>query len=82
MTILNITKNQSTPDQLDDGLMDLTRFTVIANGQTIGEYEAQSMQEACDLAAQDAGYHSVVDMEDRLGEPSALVAEVTAARDE
>ena len=54
-------------------------FTVTANGTHLGEYEARSQEEACDLCAQDAGYESVADMEYRLDEVSDLVAEATFA---
>lgn len=54
----------------------MTKYIVAANDLEFGTYEADSEQEARDLCAQDAGYKSEADMEDQLGQPSELVAEI------
>jgi len=54
----------------------MTKYIVAANDLEFGTYEADTEQEARDLCAQDAGYKSEADMEDQLGQPSELVAEI------
>jgi hypothetical protein len=48
-------------------------FNVVANACDFGIIEAETAQEARDIAAQDAGYKSEADMVARLGEPSEIV---------
>ncbi len=54
----------------------MTKYTVAANDIEFGTYEADSEQAARDLCAQDAGYKSEADMEDKLGQSSELVATI------
>jgi len=53
----------------------MKKYTVSANGIEFGQYEADDEQGARDACARDAGYDSELDMEDRLEQPSELVAE-------
>ena len=50
------------------------KYEVSANGQAFGIYEADSEQAARDLCAQDAGYESEADMEEKLEQESDLQA--------
>ncbi len=53
----------------------MTTYNVYANACEFGLVEAETAQEARDLAAQMAGYESEAEMEERLGQPSEIVAE-------
>ena len=53
----------------------MSKFNVYANACEFGIIEAESAKEACDKAAQMAGYESVADMEKQIGQPSEIVAE-------
>ena len=48
------------------------KFTVWANSEVFGPYEAEDEQGARDACARDAGYKSELDMEIQIGEPSDL----------
>lgn len=50
----------------------MSRYEVSANGTVFGVYEADTLEGALDLCAQDAGYKDVSDMESQLGQPSEL----------
>ena len=52
----------------------MSKFNVYANACEFGIIEAESAKEACDKAAQMAGYESVADMEKQIGQ-SEIVAE-------
>jgi hypothetical protein len=47
-----------------------------ADGFALGYYRASCLQNARDKCAREAGYRSEADMVKRLGQPSALVAEL------
>jgi len=49
-------------------------FSVQANGQTCGIYQAVNRQSALDACARDAGYQSEADMVAQLEQPSNLTA--------
>lgn len=69
--------NQAIPDGDREGwITEAKDYVVGANGHTFGTYRAYSAQEARDLCAQDAGYESEADMEEKLGQSSELVAEL------
>ena len=53
----------------------MNKYRVSANGQTLGDYLADTEQQARDLCANDAGYQSEVDMVRRLEQSSELIAE-------
>lgn len=50
-------------------------FNVHANACEFGLIEAETAQEARDMAAQMAGYDSEADMATRLGQPSEITAD-------
>ena len=58
----------------------MTKFNVYANEFEFGMIEAATQQEARDAAAQMAGYESEAEMEERLGQPSEIVAEEAPTR--
>ena len=53
----------------------MTKYNVYANAAEFGIIEANSDQEARDIAAQMAGYESEADMEKQLEQDSEIVAE-------
>lgn len=71
--ILRIKKGKSPIPKEEENMF---KYKIIANGTILGIYEASCAQEARDLCAQDAGYSSEEDMENRLEQPSELEAEV------
>ena len=54
---------------------EMTTYNVYANACEFGLVKAETAQEARGLAAQMAGYESEAEMEERLGQPSEIVAE-------
>ena len=53
----------------------MKQFKVYANECDFGMIEARSIEDACTIAAQMAGYQSVEDMERQLETVSSIVAE-------
>ena len=57
----------------------MATFNVNANASEFGLIEADTAQEARDIAAQMAGYESEEEMVNRLGQPSEIIAEEVKA---
>lgn len=60
----------------------MTTFDVYANECEFGLIEAETAQDARDIAARTAGYESEADMEEQLGHASEIVAEEVDAEED